>query len=194
MDYFQLEHKILEKLRNESDRRYHYHNVNHTIDVIRSAEEIALFEKLSIHDSLILKTAALMHDIGFLKQYEDNEDISVQMSREILPEFGYTQSEIEQICNMILMTAYPARPVDYLEMLLCDADLDYLGTETYFDKSMNLFKEWREMGKVSSLKQWYEMQIVFLSAHTFHSEYAIQNRLLKKNEVLSLIKQLLGQE
>ncbi len=191
MNYFQMEQDVYDLLQKEIDIRYVYHNVKHTLDVMESVVRIAEYENLSKHDTLLLKTAALFHDIGFIQQYDDNEDISASIAEKMLPSYGYKDVDIEKISTMILMTAHPLTPENFLDKLLCDADLDYLGREDYFNKSMLLFREWREMKGIMNLNEWYHIQIQFLNEHKYYSKFSKQFREKKKNEILSEIKQLL---
>ena len=51
------------------------------------------------------------------------------------------QGLFEQICGMIMATKIPQSPKNYLEQILCDADLDYLGRDDFYDIGGTLFKE-----------------------------------------------------
>ncbi len=192
MNYQKLEHDVIELLMRELDPRFVYHNVNHTLDVLESVNRIADYEQLNDSDTLLLKTAALLHDIGFIEKYEDNEDISAEMAARMLPYYDYSSDSLSIICRMIRMTAFPMNPDAYLDRLLCDADLDYLGREDYFNKSMLLFREWRQMKNGMTLNEWYKIQVTFLESHTYYSNYSKIFREKKKMEILSEIKQLLS--
>ena len=43
-----------------------YHNAPHTISVISAAEQLGKSENISGEDLVLLKTAALFHDCGFI--------------------------------------------------------------------------------------------------------------------------------
>ena len=95
------------------------------------AAGIALKENINEKDTELIKMAAMFHDSGFIKKYDDNEVIGCKIAKEFLPEFGYSQEEIETICGMILATHTPQNPKNKLEEVLADADLDYLGRASY---------------------------------------------------------------
>ena len=72
---------ILKRLENELDPRLGYHNLSHTLDVLEQAEVIAKQEKISDeHDILLLKTAAVFHDSGFLMVYKNHEEKSCEIA------------------------------------------------------------------------------------------------------------------
>lgn len=190
-DYLRLEKDIFDLLSKEIDAQYMYHNVNHTLDVIESVVHIAEYERLSPHEVMLLKTAALLHDIGFLEQYDDNEELSAQMAGSILLKYNYSSNDIEIIQHMIRMTLFPSNPPDLLSQILCDADLDYLGRDDYWNKSMLLFREWNLFKKPYSLKEWYECQRDFLTRHRYFSSYSKIFREPKKQQILKEISEML---
>jgi adenylate cyclase len=191
MDYDKLETFVFNKLKEEINPNYFYHNLKHTVDAVESAIRIAQFEQLSQDDTILLKTATALHDVGYIYQYDDNEAISVKFAHDVLPRFGYGDKAIQYISKLILATDHALNPDTYLEMLICDADLDYLGRDDYFDKSMLLFKEWRISRCKMNLKEWYELQVRFLESHEYFSKYSLTHREEKKLKILYEIKELL---
>ena len=62
---------ILSKLDSNLSKDLWYHGVHHTIDVEKEAERIAISEKITNQeDLLLLKIACLYHDSGFLRQQD----------------------------------------------------------------------------------------------------------------------------
>jgi len=190
--YRRLEKDVYGLLMKEIDPCYVYHNVNHTLDVLESVDRISKYENMNETETLLLRTAALFHDVGYIRQYEKNEIIAAQIAAEMLPGYGYSPGQISTISRMIQRTAYPLDPGDYLDGLLCDADLDYLGREDYFSKSMLLFREWRNINCGMNLTDWYLLQIDFLGKHRYISEFSRKYREPKKKEILLMITQLMN--
>ena len=62
-----------------------YHDFNHTIDVLEAAVRIAIAENISKSDLLLLKTAALFHDSGFIYVYDNHEAEGCRLARTYLP-------------------------------------------------------------------------------------------------------------
>jgi len=171
---------LIEKLETELPEFLHYHNAEHTKDVIAGAEELARQENISGDELTILKTAALFHDSGFLETYSDHEEISCEIARKWLPEYGYNKDQIAQICNLIIVTKIPQQPKDKLGEVLCDADLYYLGTDKYFTGADKLYKELREAGLVKNREEWANEEIKFVERHHYFTPTArkrLQNRL-----------------
>ena len=71
-----------------------YHNVDHTKEVIKNAQHLAVEENITEPEFTLLKTAALFHESGMLETYKGHEDISCQMAQKWLPQFEYSNDEI----------------------------------------------------------------------------------------------------
>jgi uncharacterized membrane-anchored protein YitT (DUF2179 family)/predicted metal-dependent HD superfamily phosphohydrolase len=163
---------LIEKLEKELPSYLHYHNAEHTKDVLAAVEALALSENITGDDLTILKTAALFHDCGFLETYSDHEEISCDMARKWLPQFGYDKEEIEKVCALILSTKIPQVPDNKLAEVLCDADLYYLGTDNYFPRADKLYKELHEAGFVKNRDEWRKEELKFVEAHRYFTDSA----------------------
>jgi len=163
---------LLTKLEDELPRELVYHNINHTREVLASSEELAAKENITGDDLVILKTAALFHDSGFLQVYEGHEEVSCQLATAFLPQFDYTDDQIRKICRLIRATQIPQHPLDKKAEILCDADLYYLGTNEYTENAENLFLEMETAGIIKSRSEWTERQIKFLEEHKYFSPTA----------------------
>jgi uncharacterized protein len=144
-----------------------YHGKHHTLDVFQAAAHICQVEKISIPQTKLLQTAVLLHDSGFLRSYQNHEEFSCQIAREWLPQFNYTGGGIEQICCMIEATKIPQTPKTFLEMIICDADLDYLGRDDFESIAQTLFEEMNLNGQLISEEDWQLLQVKFLQSHTY---------------------------
>lgn len=183
---------VLLKLKNELKPDLYYHCLTNTVDVYESAKKLAAMENISGNDLILLETAALFHDTGFLTGYDDHEEKSVQLAKKILPGFSYSADNIETICRMILATRLPQQPITILEKILCDADLDYLGRDDFFMIANKLLCEWNENDIPLTLKKWYNIQVNFLESNHYFTKSAIFLRKEKKRENLSQILELLS--
>ncbi len=185
-----IEEFILNKLENELSNELYYHNKAHTKDVITQVEIIARGEKVSSEDLLLLKTAALLHDVGFLVEYKNHEDNSISFAKEILPQYHYQDHQIEQIIELIDITRVGSQPKNYLEKILKDADLDYLGRADFICISDNLYKELNRYNGKMSMNEWNKMQYDFISKHTYYTGTARQLRQVNKERQLQKLKVL----
>lgn len=188
INYYKAERFILSKLKKELSPKLHYHSYDHSKDVTRQAERIAIGEGITDEDLFLLKSAASYHDAGFVEQYDKNEPIGARMAAEILPNFGYTKAHIERIKELIYVTQIPHQPKNKLEEIICDADLDYLGRDDFHEIADRLRLELKEHGKIDSDRQWDEIQVSFLTQHRYFTRTSIETRKAKKMQNLEEIK------
>lgn len=184
MQYQQVYDFLMPKLENELAPGLAYHNAAHTKTVIAAAEHLANAEGIAGEELVILKTAALFHDAGFLQQADGHEEISCIWAREYLPRYGYTYDHIEQICRIIMATRIPQTPVDHLGQILCDADLFYIGKTGYTVSAEKLFSEFSQRGIVKTQAEWQLVQVEFLSGHKFFTPSAVAELEETKQEIL----------
>lgn len=188
MEFEKVKDFILTKLDKELPKSLYYHNIEHIIDVYdavnRHIETAIVLEE----DGVLLKTAALFHDSGFIIRAEGHEALSCDFARQYLPGFNYNDTQISKICGMIMATKIPQSPQNSLEEIMADADLDYLGRSDFFEISDKLYKELYESGIVQSEEQWNRIQVKFFEEHNYFTETAKELRQAKKLENLELIK------
>ena len=191
-DYARAWDYVLMRLIQELPSNLYYHGIHHTRDdVVPATIQLASLAGLSETQSLLLKTAGLYHDIGFIEQYEMNEFIAVRIASETLPAFGYTAEQIQWVNRIILATQMPQSPSDPLDKLMCDADLDSLGREDYFIVSNNLRLEQETRGIHMTTHEWFESQLAFLSNHTYFSPEARALRDAGKQKNIEAVRKRL---
>lgn len=189
--YDDLEETILTKMENELPKNLYYHNLKHTIDVITEVEIIGRKEGITEAEMLIIKTAALFHDTGFILSYNDHEEFGVKLARHILPQYKYTEKQIDEVSNLIMHTKHPPQPESLLEMIMCDADLDYLGRTDFIPVSGNLYRELKEYGKIKSIDEWNRLQIRFIENHQYFTKTARNMRNVNKYKQLEKLRELI---
>ena len=167
---------IVNLLRNNIQEQYHYHNFNHTLYVEEKALEIGRHEECTGEELELLSAAALWHDTGYIKTYINHEEESCLMARQYLPAYGYSTAEIDRVNGMIMATKIPQSPENKLEEILADADLEYLGTDSFEIKSDNLFKELQFLNSSLTEEKWNQMQISFLQKHHYFTRFCKENR------------------
>ena len=182
MDYEKLYLFVISKLEVEIDQNISYHNVHHTQKVIENASHIAHTENISDDEVILLKTAALLHDVGFLESHLNHEELGCAFAKKNLVNFNYSNQEINQICEMIMATKIPQTPKNNLSEILCDADLFYVGEEQYEFYADKLFLEFQKNRILSTKKDWNKRQIEFLNTHTFFTNTAKENLEAKKQK------------
>ena len=189
---FEAAEKYLTNLLEKEMPALDYHNINHLRDVLQSAMVIALREGVTEEETKLIRVAALLHDAGFIYSPKNHEEKGAAMTREILPSHGFNSQRVEIICNMILATRLPQSPQTKLEKILCDADLDYLGRDDFYEIAGKLFREMLAQGAVETEREWNLVQRTFLQSHRYHTDYSKSNRENAKSNRLQEISSKLA--
>lgn len=193
-DFERAKAYIFSRLGAELSPSLTYHSLLHTRDeVLPAAFRLGQRAQLGDEDMLLLGTAALYHDSGFLYHYHDHEAESIAIAQATLPDFGYRPSQIHQINLMIAATRMPQHPGTILEELLCDADLDLLGREDFWPRNRDLLIETRlYLNSGVTERNWLEGQTRFLEEHVYFSGVAQALRDAGKRQNLALMKHALA--
>jgi len=188
IDIYGLEEYGFSFLTKKLAKNLFYHGPHHTKDVLNAVEKIAFNEQVSPEEFILLRAAVLFHDFGYIDKYLDNETIGAEYARKILPKYGFNPTQVIKICDLIMSTRVPQNPNNHLEKIICDADLDYLGREDFLSISSKFYNELKDYGMVKSKNHWDEIQIKFLQAHHFFTEFSINMRSIHKKKHLEFIK------
>ena len=151
-----------------------YHSVEHTREVVLSAELISGNYELSDMDYTALMVAAWFHDTGyFTGARRMHEEESLRIATEFLRQHDAPQELIDKVSGCITATRMPQNPASLIEQIICDADLFHLGTDAFPEKTkllreeINNFTE-QKIGK----KDWRKLNYEFLQQHRFYTDYA----------------------
>lgn len=168
----------------EKDLPYYlyYHSPSHTRSVVERCEFLTQLESLSEDATYLVKIAALYHDAGFLIGRKDHETKSCELAKAELPGYGFSTTEIKLICGMIAATRIPQQTNNLYEKIVADADLFYLGTDEYNFYSSQLYRELKYFNPKLNEEEWFQIQLNFLNAHSFHTDYG--------KETLEPVKQI----
>jgi len=163
-----------------------YHSIGHIRDVVDKAMLHGQNEGLSNTELDLVKTAAWLHDIGYIWDEHHHEARGCQFAHENLPMWGFTIEAVEAVCGMIMATRIPQSPSNKMEMVLCDADLDYLGRNDYIRISLLLRAEISTKKHLTDMA-WRDLQKQFFLSHRFFTESARNLREVTKQHNLTLI-------
>ena len=174
--YIKLRRWIIGELQYKLSADLTYHNLEHTMSVLNACNLAIRREKLFGEQAKLLRLAALAHDIGFTISMDDHEQAGVNLMLPKMEEFGFSKAHQQIIRGLILATKVPQNPKTKLEQILCDADLDYLGGPYYYQISERLYHELLNRRLIQSHQEWIDIQIRFLKAHRYQTDFALKYR------------------
>ena len=184
---------IINKLKSSLPDELKYHDFKHTINVEKAAMRFAKLEGIKGEDLILLRTAVLFHDSGYIySTRSENEEIAVQLMQYDLPKFGYSDSQLKIISSIIRATKKEIEPKTILEKIMCDADHDYLGRPDYHTVAKKLRLEIEGNGEKMTEKKWIQFQLDYLeSNHVYYTETAKNIRQAGKLRRIKELKLLL---
>ncbi|PWH86560.1 adenylate/guanylate cyclase domain-containing protein [Brumimicrobium oceani] len=193
MDFEFARRFIITKLKSSLPDELDYHNIKHTLNVEKAAIRIAKLEGVKGEELILLRTAVLFHDAGFIFRYSKNESFGIKMAEIELKKFGYSEEQIETICNIISATRQDLCPVTLLEKIMCDADHDYLGRADYHNVAKTLRHELANYGHTMKESEWIDFQINYLeNVHQYFTQTSKnireRGKLIRINELKKLRK------
>lgn len=179
----------LQRLETELPSNLYYHGVHHTRDeVVPAVKLLAKMEGITGESLSVLQTAAWFHDIGYVEQPTYHELISVRIATNILPGFGFSENQVEEIRWIILATILPQAPNNTLERIMTDADLSVLGADNFMPRNLDLRRELATFGKIYSNVEWFTGQISFTKNHTFFTASAQSLWKTKKAKNIDILR------
>lgn len=186
----------IKRLSEELDNRIVYHCLSHTFDdVLPATEALALAAGIEdgSDDLLLLRTAAMYHDMGFLIQRHEHEAAGIEIAQSILPTFGYSQTQIDRISGMIQATHLPQSPRNFFEQIIADADLDVLGHSDFLARNQKLRIELANFDTNFTDLEWYSGQLKFITHHQYFTDVAQQKNQHNKQSNINLLRQQIAQ-
>lgn len=196
-----LERHVRSRLETELSPTLTYHGAHHTMsDVLPAVDRICQGEGVRGPEADLLRAAVLFHDLGFVESYYGNEPIGARIASRTLPGFGFSDDEIGRVSELILSTeirelegAWVQVPGDdLLKRILCDADLDNLGRDDFFEVSDTLRRELECQGEHHTDRQWCVRQIAFVSGHRWFTATQRRDREPTKRRNLERLRQELS--
>lgn len=192
-DFEKAQAYALDRLEHELSPSLTYHCLEHTRDeVVPAGDRLAIIEKVGSEDRVLLLTGAYFHDLGYIRQRQDHELISIQFTEQTLPMFGYSETQIKVIVGIIQATHMPQSPTNLLEKIMADADLDHLGQDNFWKRNNDLRQELSHFGIRFTDEEWYTDQMHLMELHQY---FTASERMLrdaaKQRHILEVKQRLL---
>lgn len=177
----QVQHHVLHLFKSQQENTLIYHNASHTEEVAAHAAKIAAHYALHEKDTFIVVTAGWFHDLGYRTGEASGHEVrGAEMVRAYLSEQEVKEDVINAIQGCILATVIPQKPKNFLEQIVCDADLYHFGTDQFSERNKLMRKEVEaRSGQKIDKKEWRKSTILLLEQHTYQTDYC-QNLLNEK--------------
>ncbi|MCE7064217.1 Pycsar system effector family protein [Dyadobacter sp. CY326] len=165
-----------------------YHNLVHTEAVVSNAVKIANHYRLEDKETFIVVTAAWFHDTGYSSgEAAGHEQRGAELAASFLASEEIDESVIAEVKGCILATIWPQNPKNFLQQVVCDADLFHFGTTDFTDWNKLVRKEAEQrLGRKIDKAEWRKSTIALLESHRFHTDFC--RDLLDKQKQKNIAK------
>lgn len=164
-----------------------FHDLEHTLSVVRAAQDIGAGMGLSSDQLRTLEVAALFHDTGYASAYRGHEKKSVMLAKAFLKQQRASAALVNQVSALILSTRMGVRPRTPMQRVLRDADSAKAGQVDFHEKSERLRAELGHVRrKPIPAHAWNAENLTYLRHHRFHTAYA--ERRFAKQKAFNLRK------
>lgn len=161
-----IEEMITKMFDDEASPNLYFHNSSMVKNICNHVELLSTAEKLSDEEYVHLKLASVFLLTGFISDYEKPMEASSRLVEEMLPKYGFSQTDIE-LTSQIIRNSYTDNQDSLSDQILHDALYDYLGRVDYLKLTEKLLRERTEHGKHTDAQSWIEVQKKLLSDHDF---------------------------
>lgn len=184
-----LEEKVFDDILENFPESLHFHTPKYARKVYNQSFLLCRSEEIEEEDRLLVRTAALMLFTGLTQDYYNFENRSSVISREILPDYSYSDRQIDQICNLILATKVPFSPNNRREKILIDSRMEFIGRPDYTTRIKQLYKELKEVGAKINGQQFKNQQLELLFEFQFYTVAAKRLREVSGSDQMTNMEQ-----
>lgn len=158
------------------NKALHFHNYEHTEEVVRHVIEIAQKEGVTPEEMMVLQVAAWFHDVGHLNGgLQDHEQRSVEAMRRFMADAGVDDDAfVQRVSDCIMTTRMPHAPADKLGEIMCDADVYHFGTPQFRKTNKRVRKELKARGYPAMADNWPMRSLRLLQSQHFFTPYSRQ--------------------
>lgn len=185
-----LEDSVIHILENETPETLYYHNVKHAWDLYILTELYGRAEGIENQDMLVLRTAGLLYNIGYLYSYEKFEEESIKFAQTILNKYKYTPGQIDAVCKIILSGARQKVPESKMENVFNDALNSYIGRIDFEETVLNMYREEQKYQQVKNPETWKNNLVNIILDHNFKTAAAKALQEVDKETQLQNLKSI----
>jgi len=161
-----IEEMIIKMFDDEAPPNLYFHNSAMLKNITNQVELLSRAENLPDEDFINLKLASVFLYTGYISDYEKPMEASMRLVEEILPGYGFSQSNVE-LTKAGIKNSYTDNQESLADKIMHDAKYDYLGRVDYMKLTDRLLRERTEYGKHPDNKTWIEFQKKLLTDHQF---------------------------
>lgn len=181
-----IEEAVLKMFENEAPPDLYFHNSSAVKSISSQVDLLSTSEKVPEEELINLKLAAIFLFSGYISDYENPVDSAFVIVEDLLPKYGFHQTNIEEVRNLI-SNSFKDRNETLSDYILHDARYDYLGRVDFIKLSDKLLKEESAYGKSHRKEDWVDFLKKLLIDHDFKTSTARILRSVSSEDQLTSV-------
>lgn len=172
-------------------RRYvlFYHNIEHTIFMMKSAKELAKHEKLNEYGSFILETALWFYNVSYL--LDGDVTAAAVLATDFLELQSVNDELTREIGSLIISMRHQVRS-GFIEAIMYDSISFDFADSGFLITNQQLRLEKEALGQnFETEKEWLKEIISQMESHKYYTNYASLNWNPLKKDNLEILYQKL---
>ncbi len=192
---------IKDFLKDMENKWFFYHNLWHTLEVFDRATYLLEQENIDNYSKILTQIAALFHDSWLKIKQENHEYIGAELAEKFLvsnqiflEEFPQNDKAIQIIKNIIIATIPSKKPLNKLEGIIKDSDIDNLWRDDFIENTYKIKNEteYFQQEKISE-KQRFKNVYKFIKSVEFYTPTQKKERDLKLKENIKKVFEMKNQ-
>ena len=169
-----IENYVFNLFKDNLSLDFTYHNFMHTVKVVEAIKILCKEEQISEELQEKLVIAGWFHDTGYTKTVQGHEKESTNIAFNFLKAQNYSEDDIKEVQDYILITIMDRVPQNIGEAIVKDADNYHLGQDEYSKVAELLRDEIAKIcGKEYTDYEWnVENRNFFLNVHHYYTDAA----------------------
>ncbi len=190
---------VLELFNKQDTTRLLFHNYQHTVEIVQLINDIAGVSDSNYDEEVkeIAQIAGWFYNVGYLKDYRNQRERSIEMLRKFLQFHKYPATNIFRAESCLKLVKTDIEPSKAEQKLLIDAVHAYEATTNFAQLNPLEKLEWELLRKTNITRlEWEQLQQQSLFKRKFYTPYAkmtfepiiAKNILAQEKVVANLLK------
>ncbi|MBX2817364.1 MAG: HD domain-containing protein [Saprospiraceae bacterium] len=187
-----LEQFAAQQFQCDRSRALHFHNLEHSIQVVKATKKISQSIQLTPEESVILEIASWFQDMGYLRSFDDHERASRDIALEFMNRHQVAPRMMTRVCALIMSTRRTHNPQNIMEKILDDACHYHYASPLYWSMATKLRHEWQDRGITYTDEAWLTCLRTAFKEHRYHTEYGVKAMTPRKEITFTTYLEYLG--
>ena len=160
------------KLNKSLPKELLFHDLSFFLSFYTEVEVIARGEQVSLEQLLVIRTTALIYNLGFTESYQNSIEASKKVAKQELSTYHYSQKQIEKVIYLLSIMKFDEIPTCIEGKILFDAYFSFISKINSSNLTARLKSEIAGKQDIEHNEQWWKEKFDFIEKNNFLTETA----------------------